>query len=289
MAQADLQNLEERIAEVEAVKRFCGEQGMHVGKMYTKMDLSRVDPGYSLYVSRRDKITVPENVRGLPRGWTSLDYSSEKAAMRRKKRLDKRFDTLLVPVAYGAEDCPITEGLLTVGLAERAVEVVHECFHVHAWHGRFDGGSACLPPCLEEPLATRLGFIGAREFLGERKPEELPAVEQQMAEWNIFVEFVNEYHSRLDWCYRRGGGEREAILAEAGEVARILGGECADPWVEDQYSHDINNAFFLAHRNYTAYYPAVRSLLEGLSLADYLGLQDGITVQLFDRCLGCGE
>ena len=287
---ADDTALEQRIAEVGAVKAFCEEQGMRVGDLFTRVDLSREAPAYTLFVSQKDRIAAPEGVRGMIPGESGMDCPSLGSVLSRKEELDEQgFDTLLIPTAYGEEDCPITASLLKVKLAEMATLVIHEGFHVHVAHRYDSGGSAYLPACLEEALAMHLQFIGAREFLGEHRPEELPAVEQQMADWSVLVEFVNGYYGRLTSCYRRGGAERQTILAEANEVASILGDSCADCWVRDHYADGINNAFFLAERDYTVYYPAVRSVLKGLSLADYLGSQDEMTRELFDRCLGCGE
>src|SRR3989338_2142185 len=110
---ADDRALEERIAEVGAVKAFCEERGMHVGDLFTRVDLSREVHAWALFVSLKDRIAPPEGVRGLARGESGMEYLSALSAMSNKRALDEQgFDTLLIPTAYGEEDCPITASLL---------------------------------------------------------------------------------------------------------------------------------------------------------------------------------
>ncbi len=303
--------LEERVAEIQAMKRFGEGVGLNFGEeMFSEVQRGEQPSFYWLYASHKDRIesalfwtrsALPYAicaflaryplVRHIPRLFlqrVSMEYEmfdSQKldAEARARELEDKGLDVLLFEAeAYGGPECPLTLSVLEAEPARRAYVVFHEGLHVHI-RKHWDKGGANIPPELEEPLADYFGTTLASRYFEEHAPESIGAARLQSQDVATFFDFVVAYHDRLSECYARGGKAREAILAEAREEALRLRGGCETAWVKDRFSSPINNAFFLRYITYSKHRPLVGTALESVSISDYLKDPDTVNTILLER------
>jgi len=313
-----MEDLEERIGEVKAIKRFGEDElGLRFGEqIFSEIKLDGQPFFYSVYASHTDRIEsafyrritrlpsrlgkflsrhpllkeIPPLTAKLPLLSQKIklpyeEYDTDKdAAEERKRELqEKGLDVLLFAgEGYGGTDCPIVRSTLEAEPARKAYIVLHEGFHLHSWRHMKDGGVE-IPIELEEPLGNYVGMQGATEYFREHNPELVDDGRQQYEEWSLIAEFVVRYHERLSECYSKKGKEREEILREAREEAARLKDECTIPWIRKRLSSDINNAFFLRYITYSKHHSLVNETLEGVSLKDYLANPDKINAFLLER------
>lgn len=267
----DDKDLEEKIAEVKAIKRFGEEElGLEYGEAFTRVELNPPSPmaAYWVYASPKDEISVLD-LNDLAENKPYISFFDKEATLTRKRELEAEgFDTYLfsAEVYGGLDDCPILPALLKQPLHHRAFDILHEGFHIlhqkKGWN---------LPYCLEEPIASYVGFIGAYKFLQSTSPSEVPILLNQIKRHGEWTRLINKHTKELCECYEQGGCPDE-ILESLQWRARGFG-------VHDK----INNAFILRQMDYRKNAPLIWETLKGTDLREYIANPDEINAFLLER------
>ena len=103
-----------------------------------------------------------------------------------------------------------------------------------------------------------VGVVGGELFAAQRGDADLIATTAaQTRDWTALARFVNRSYNRMDKLYT-GGGARAAqralfkqIRGEADTIQLRTGSE----WEHEEFSREMNNAFFFRYYDYTNHYP----------------------------------
>ena len=274
-------NLEERIAEVEAIKRFGEEElGLLYGQAFTRVDIEPHRPGalYWLYASPKDKIAVPE-LRGWNKNRPYKFYTHKSSARRCQNALDAEgYDTFIYEATASSNiNRPMTRSLLQAELHNRARTIFHEGFHitkeVRDLVDELEGGPRPwrIPYRLNEAIATVGGRMALQLYAKTSRQDLIEDAECGLEWWFKYAGFINRYHDHLTECYERGG-DREEIFTRATGEAKILG-----------FEFTPNNAFLFRAIDYTRDTPLVWEALQDLELCDYIADPSEIHAHLLEE------
>lgn len=271
-------DLEERIAEVKAIKRFGEENlGLEYGNAFQYVDFQMPREFYWLYACQKDRLEWPI-LGGMAFNRPYIHYKHKSSAQRRAKKLeDEGLDThIFAGEAMGRSDCPITTSLLEANTIRKASTILHEGFHIYRHKRAVETTPSTIwvvPYHLEEAIASYTGFKGARLYCEKNNPELVDEAECEEEWWLKYAEFINRYHTELKECYERAGN-REEILARAKEEGE-----------ENHLFHNLqpNNAYFLRMIDYAKSTPLVWEALDGVDLKEYLADPDEIHAYLLEQ------
>ncbi len=282
-------DLEERLAQIADIRRFGEEEfGLEFGGAFERVELDTPGMTYWLYASPKEglRIADPEQCDA---GYPFELYMDREEVMEREKELQEHgFDTHLFEAGvYGSSECPITRALLmNERPAVRANDILHEGLHITQNLREWD-----LPYSLDEHIATYTGLNGALAYARKHLPEAVDDAQWNLTWWKEFAQSVNHYDRALTECYDRIGGSRNLFAAAAAKLSAHLIRAQAGRELRGRlhYPGELNNAFFLRHRDYTQHTGAVWGILDTVDLGEYIRDPDSVNALLLERIGGAAD
>ena len=208
-----------------------------------------------VYASHRDRI------RSVFRNNAPFEfYGDPDEASKRYEHLKKKgHDAYLYHAeAHGGRECPVTKELLTSPGARQCYVVIHE-----GWHSTCRVNKYRFTYPYEESTGRVVGLFGAIEFAKETGDEALmKACIDQEAAWSLFADFVNESDALVTQAAEDNAPEQRLseIKRDLTQQARRICEKMPDAWERSELGKEINNAFILRYRSYTAHYSLAKSM-----------------------------
>lgn len=188
-----------------------------------------------------------------------------------------KYDIFFYPAeaVAGIGGTPLTRSLVTASLERFIVVVIHEDFHEQL------GAYSNLPPSIEEPAATLVGFIAAAQFAEEKFGKTSDAYKNLKDEASLFLQTAdihNDIYTELATLYSSVSSgeitEEEALVLKE-EIFEKIRTQCAHfmDKMDTTSCTRRNNADFVLGLKYTKFYPLMYEVYEtqGEDLQAFMG------------------
>jgi hypothetical protein len=252
-------DLEQRLALIKDVKRFCVEDLEMIGNDSFNRVVQKEYPCYALFVSKKYSI---ESIFFD----NEIQFKSKSLCQLGAKAFNSLgFDVVIGKItalvddlgSYTGETTQVTQSLLRDSEEDLVQTVLHENFHIHLIK---NNPSHYVDDDIEEPIANYFAYQGALKYYQDNPEKRKQIVETKKAvdKYNIWY---NTYFKMLKYNYHTNCEHgREMLVQAKDDYVKLTGNK----------STDINNAYFLRFRAYTKNFKAVENILRNKDPKEYL-------------------